>query len=344
MSTPYEGFEARKREHITHALNPDTQTHAPALSRFQLIHEALPDLNFEDITLESTRFNQTVATPFIVSSMTAGHHGAKELNFTLASACSNMHWAMGVGSQRRELTDPHAKTEWQTLRQEFPRLPLFGNIGISQLIQSSLDDIRRLVDNIEAQAMIIHANPLQECLQLEGTPQFRGSFQALEQICTSLGCPVILKETGCGFSPHTLQRLHNIGLAAVDLSGFGGTHWGRIEGLRNEAQSMQAHAADTFKDWGISTFDSLFAARKSDYDFELWGSGGIRSGLDAAKLLALGATTIGFAKPLLEAALQGVEPLIEKMTGYHYELKVALFCTGSKDIASLQEKHRDLIP
>jgi isopentenyl-diphosphate Delta-isomerase len=344
MSTPYEGFEARKREHITHALNPHTQTHAADLLDFQLIHEALPDLNFEDIKIESKRFNQTVATPFIISSMTAGHHDAKVLNFTLAKACSTLDWAMGVGSQRRELTDPHAKTEWQTLRQTFPTLSLFGNLGISQLIESSIDDIRRLVDNIEAQAMIIHTNPLQECLQLEGTPDFRGSFQALEQLCTTLGCPVILKETGCGFSPHTLQRLHNIGLAAVDLSGFGGTHWGRIEGLRNEAYSMQAQAANTFKDWGISTFDSLIAARKSNYDYELWGSGGIRSGLDAAKLLALGATTIGFAKPLLEAALQGIDPLIKKMKSYHHELKIALFCTGSKDIVSLQEKHRDLIP
>ncbi len=334
-----EQFETRKRDHIRFALDSKNEaTGRSGLESVQLWHEALPDLQFTDIQLQHTVLGRTVATPFLVSSMTAGHRDAGALNRLMAESCERRGWMMGVGSQRRELADSEASREWQNLRRSAPRAQLLGNIGISQLIGLSTDHVRRLVDGLEAIAMIIHTNPLQECLQPEGTPQFMGSWKALEDVCKHLGVPVVLKETGCGFSSSTLERLRNLGLAAVDVSGFGGTHWGRIEGARSEPQSMQAEAAQTFADWGISTVESLHLAMTAKLPCEVWGSGGVRSGLDAAKLMAMGANAIGFAKPILQAALIGADNLETRMQIIEFELKCALFCTGCASIEELQRR------
>jgi isopentenyl-diphosphate delta-isomerase len=188
--------------------------------------------------------------------------------------------------------------------------------------------------------MIIHTNPLQEVMQPEGTPQFHGSLEAIHRLARELPVPVIVKETGCGFSQRTLERLNDSGIAAVDVAGFGGTHWGRVEGSRSQPQTMEYLAAETFKDWGIGTVDSLLNGLQAKPDYQLWASGGVRSGLDAAKLLAVGADMVGFAKPLMEAALLSTEAILQKMEQYEHELKIALFCTGAANIASLQsEKH-----
>jgi isopentenyl-diphosphate delta-isomerase len=147
---------------------------------------------------------------------------------------------------------------------------------------------------------------------------------------------VIIKETGCGFSEKTLAKLRQCKVAAVDMSGLGGTHWGRIEGGRTNSDMLQ-QTSDSFKSWGISTLQSLVNAKNSNADYEFWASGGIRNGLDAAKYLALGANRIGIAKPMLEAALQGIDKVISTMQTFEYELKTALFCTGSKTINALRE-------
>jgi isopentenyl-diphosphate delta-isomerase len=245
---------------------------------------------------------------------------------------------MGVGSQRRELADPKASQEWRAIRREVPEAVLFGNVGLAQIIRSKTSEIERLVEVLEASAMIVHLNALQECLQPEGTPQFRGGLKALERLCRQLSIPVIVKETGCGFSRSTLKRLKGLGIAAVDVSGLGGTHWGRIEGDRNVADSVRREAADTLAHWGISTVDSLIEAGRGRPDYEVWASGGVRSGLDAAKLLAMGAQTVGLAKPILQAAVLGEEQLDHRMAVLEFELKTVLFCTGSRSITELQKK------
>jgi isopentenyl-diphosphate Delta-isomerase len=243
---------------------------------------------------------------------------------------------MGVGSQRRELGDLEAAAEWRALRKKAPKVELLGNLGLAQLIKTKISEVERLVESLEASAMIVHLNALQECLQPEGTPEFKGGLKAIERLAEKLSVPVVIKETGCGFSRETLKRLKGTGVAAVDVSGLGGTHWGRIEGDRNSTGSSAADAAVTFANWGISTVDSLLEATKLKPDYEVWASGGVRSGLDAAKLLALGATSVGFAMPVLEAALSGEEALLGKMAQFEFELKTALFCTGAKSIAGLQ--------
>jgi isopentenyl-diphosphate Delta-isomerase len=337
MINKYLQFEQRKKDHIDYALMSDTQaTGLNGLNSIHLCHEALPDIDFGDVSINITQLNIPAQTPYLVSSMTAGHENATTINSRLLEACDQKGWAMGVGSQRRELQDPEAKNEWVWLRQNNHKVRLYGNIGISQLIKTSTSDIQRLVDNIEAKCIQIHLNPLQECIQMEGTPQFKGSLSAIARLVKEIDVPVVIKETGCGFSKKTLSRLDNVGVAAVDVSGLGGTHWGRIEGMRHPSPVF-SNAALTFNDWGISTLDSMKNAKAIGPTFETWASGGVRTGLDAAKLLALGATTIGLAKPLLEAAIKNTDTIIETMDQYELELKIALFCTGHSSINALKE-------
>lgn len=339
MSRDYFQFEQRKQDHISLALLEDNQAvEAHGFDAIELLHEALPDLNFEDINIQTKRFGCEVSSPFMVASMTAGHERGVMINAHLMSACAKTGWAMGVGSQRRELTDQHASKEWVALRQRYPDVTLFSNIGIAQLISTPLDQILRLTEALNAAALIVHCNPLQECIQPEGTPQFKGCWSALAALVQASALPVIVKETGCGFSKETLSRLNDLGVSAVDVSGLGGTHWGRIEGMR--ALGLQQKVSDTFRNWGIDTLRSVFFATGLTPSFEVWGSGGVRHGLDAAKLLALGAGTVAFAKPMLKAAIVSEETVVEAMRCIEYELKVAMFCTGSAVVDDLKEKWR----
>jgi isopentenyl-diphosphate delta-isomerase len=332
-------FESRKRDHIRLSLADKNQASGESgLDRVLLIHEALPDLNFKNVTLAQTSLKTKCRTPFLVSSMTAGHERSTELNVLLARACQERGWRMGVGSQRRELGDLAAAAEWKALRKSADKVQLLGNLGLAQLIKTKTSAIERLVDSLEATAMIIHLNALQECLQPEGTPDFKGGLKAIERLCKNLSVPVIVKETGCGFSHHTLKKLKGTGVAAVDVSGLGGTHWGRIEGDRAQADDIRSVAALTLANWGIPTVDSVVDAVSLKPRYEVWASGGVRSGLDAAKLLAMGAKVVGFAKPVLEAALAGEEVLFQKMATFEFELQTALFCTGSETISDLQRK------
>lgn len=331
-------FEQRKQDHIRLALKGENEALGHSgLDRVQLIHEAIPELDFSDVTIGTDIFGHSVAAPLLISSMTAGHFDAININLVLAEACAARNWIMGVGSQRRQLFDSEARNEWQTIRRQAKNAKLLGNIGLAQLIQTDSKEIQALADSLEAIAMIVHTNPLQECFQPEGTPHFKNAYASLERCCRELTIPVIIKETGCGFSAKTLQRLTNTGVAAVDVSGFGGTHWGRIEGQRAESDLVRANAAISFKNWGISTIDSLLTARAAKLNYAIWASGGIRSGLDAAKCFALGAQVVGIAKPMLEAALQGFEQLMLTMETYEFELKTALFCTGNATLQALQE-------
>ena len=334
-----EHFESRKADHLRLALDPLMEAIGESgFDQIRLTHEALPDLDFLDLDLSTKFFGYRASSPCFISSMTAGHSNGEALNLTLARVASSRRWPMGLGSQRRELTDTNARQEWTRLRRMAPNGFFFSNLGLSQLIVTKTDKVLELVDTLEAGALIIHTNPLQECLQPEGTPQFRGG---LEKICKLSPVPVILKETGCGFSRETLKRLANMGLAAIDVSGYGGTHWGRIEGGRAPAESPQQAAASTFAEWGIGTARSLeHAASLKLGKKEIWASGGIRSGLDAAKAIAMGARKVGFAKPALEAALKGEATLDAWMARIEFELKIALFCSGCATADSLRKGKR----
>lgn len=363
MYETVDAFERRKHDHIERALDPENQ--AVGLGGFETIrleHEALPELNFDEVQIQGKILGHPVRCPIFISGMTAGFPGANPINLALGEACEARGWAMGVGSQRRELADTSAVSDWKALRKLAPHALIMGNLGISQLIHANVSDVQRMGEALEAQTMVIHLNALQECIQHEGTPQFRGGLRAIEALVAHSKIPVVVKETGCGISAATARRLKDIGVAAVDVSGLGGTHWGRIEGTREphpssiQNKNIRRRVSHTFRNWGISTIESLISLQSemvmmaptigisqrpaaiAARPFEVWASGGVRSGLDAAKCLALGAQAVGVAKPALEKALEGTEALAHWMETLEYELKTALFCTGSETLEALRER------
>lgn len=333
-------FEKRKKDHIRVAQSDVVQTaHIAGLDQVELIHEAIPDIDFKDVDFKTQGLGLKLNTPFLVSSMTAGHAGSENLNMILAQACEQHSWLMGVGSQRRQLFDSEAAQEWVQIRKTFSKLNLLGNIGITQLVHTDIEAIQKLVDSLQAVAMIVHTNPLQEVIQAEGTPNFKSAFHSLEQLVQKLSVPVVIKETGCGFSKNTLKKLESIGVAVIDLSGLGGTHWGRIEAERLPSKNLDYEIAQVFKDWGITTLESMMNAKQTQIKIPVWASGGIRTGLDAAKFLAMGAQIVGYAQPVLKAALQGEKALDQWMTKTEKELKIAMFCTGSSSLHELKNKY-----
>jgi isopentenyl-diphosphate delta-isomerase len=338
-------FEARKKSHLEIALDPAMQTSPlSGLESVRLVHDALPEMDLSDVDLATpwklAGKSRPLKTPLFVSGMTAGHASASLVNERLARACARRGWIFGVGSQRRELDPSRPQIDsWSNLRQIAPSLTLLGNLGLAQAKSVAPKEIEKLARNAGADAFCIHLNALQEAIQPEGTPDFAGGVAALRSLVAKAKIPIVVKETGCGFSERALAKIAGLKLAAVDVSGLGGTHWGRIEGVRagREGRRVQARAADTFSDWGVPLADSVrAAARVLPKSTEIWASGGVRTGLDAAKLIALGATRVGFAKPALEAALASDEGLDLWMETIEFELRVALFCTGNRTPAALR--------
>jgi len=346
-------FEKRKKDHLQWSLSPQAQSESLRdFNQIQLIPEALPDQNLEQVSTRTSFLNHPLSMPIFISSMTAGHKDSLELNRDLALLSQRKQILMGVGSQRRELKDSQASREWQEIRKEAPKAVLVGNLGLSQAIETPMSEIRRLVDNLEAQALFIHLNALQECLQMEGTPQFKGGWETLEKICKEVGVPVIVKEVGCGMSGPTALRLSELGVAAVDVSGAGGTHWGRVETLRYSQNDLARQIGESFSDWGLSTVESLLQGKEARLRCQLWASGGVRNGVEAMKLLSLGADMVGVARPWMmslgsasptgefkklptEKAAMQLDFLAAR---FQKELQIALFCTGCSDLKDLKQK------
>ncbi len=344
-------FIKRKTDHLNLALLDEMQaTESATLERVRLLHDSLPELNLNEVSIESGFLDEMLATPFFIAGMTGGVDQAEKINSTIAELASARGWIMGVGSQRREVCggegdDPNTLFQDpvnNSLTQRFPKLRLIANLGISQLItihqQKSWDSLQKVLDRMNPALIAIHLNPLQEAIQPEGTPQFKGALQALKVWSALSSVPVVIKETGSGMSLSTLKKLSELKIFAVDVSGLGGTHWGRIEGRRAPENSINATLGETFGNWGVTTVESVQnAATLIRKPTEIWASGGVRNGLDAAKLLALGAHRVGFAKPALEAALSGTAALERWMQTREEELKVALFCSGSSTLSDLNQ-------
>jgi isopentenyl-diphosphate delta-isomerase len=300
-------------------------------------------LNLSDVSIESSFLDQAIATPFFISGMTAGHDDADRINSTLAALAADRGWLMGLGSQRRELNSTFEDQSNQSLCIRFPKLKLMANLGIAQLIElhqtNELSKFFSLAERTHVALIVVHLNPLQESIQTEGTTRFKGAFAALRALASQSPLPVVVKETGSGMSEATLNKLKILGLFAVDVSGLGGTHWGRIEGKRADARTETARLGETFKNWGVDTARSVASAKRifssSESPTEVWASGGVRTGLDAAKLLALGANRVGFAKPALQAALAGSATLNQWMSVVEKELKVAMFCSNTASLEQL---------
>ncbi|PIT98584.1 MAG: type 2 isopentenyl-diphosphate Delta-isomerase [Bdellovibrionales bacterium CG10_big_fil_rev_8_21_14_0_10_45_34] len=333
-------FESRKRDHIELALGPDSASSIPTgLQRVRLVHRGLPEINFEDVTLCTRSILGALPTPFLISSMTAGHPGADSINNDLFFAAESKGWLIGIGSQRRQLFDLEANEQMRKLRRRYPRVKALCNLGLSQLVNTNQGQIEQLVDSLEPAGFIVHLNPLQEALQTEGTPFFRGGQKRLEKLVESLNIPVVAKETGSGLSLEDFQVLLDSGVQVADVAGLGGTHWGRIESVRRR-DDFGSRSLEAFGDWGNTTLQSLlWSVPYQKKGLEVWASGGIKTGVDAAKTLALGARIVGFAQaPLKALTEQKVDGLLKWMDTIEAELKISLFCTGSEEPSKLNNE------
>lgn len=333
-------FEQRKKAHIDLSLDPRTQAQtASHFEKIKLIHEALPEINLADVNLETKLLGYQFSSPHFVSSMTAGHQNSKVINMRLAKAAAKNNWLMAVGSQRRELTDVQAAFEWQVIKSASPQTQFVSNIGLEELIRQPTSEILKLTESVEALGIYVHLNPLQEAFQNKDQANFKNGLAAIKKLCKVSPVPVLVKEVGYGISKTTAQKLLLAGVEVIDVAGKGGTHWGLLEGLRDQSQAgLLADSSLAFKDWGFSAVESLLQCKTLTKKNSFWASGGIRSGVDSAKCLALGARAVGIAQPLMKAAIESDQHVLDVMTRFDYELKVALFGVGVAELKDLAKK------
>lgn len=327
----------RKADHIRINLEEDVRSRiSTGLEKYRFEHQALPEINLEDVDTRVQVFGKTLGAPILISSMTGGTEEAARVNRHLAEAAQAMGVAMGVGSQRVALEHPERATTFQ-VRSWAPDILLFANLGAVQLNYGyTVDHCRRAVDMIQADGLILHLNPLQEALQPEGETRFAGLLRKIEAVCRALEVPVIVKEVGWGISGRVARMLADAGVAAIDVAGAGGTSWSQVE-MHRAPDDWHARLAAVFVDWGIPTAESLVQVREAVPHLPVFASGGLRTGVDLAKVLALGATLGGFAGPLLRAAVHSAEAVLKELRLLHAQLRVAMFAVGARNLEALRQ-------
>jgi len=302
----------------------------------RFVHEALPDLDRDKIDLGADFLGRRLKAPLLISSMTGGPARAEAINARLAEAAQQLGIALAVGSQRTAIEGASAGGLDQTLRHRAPDTVILANIGAAQLTRGfGLDEARRAVGMIGADALIVHLNPLQEACQPEGDRDWWGVGAALEALIRKLEVPVVVKETGAGLSGRTARRLIDMGAAAVDVAGAGGSNWALIEGERATDPADRAHAA-AFADWGTPTARAIVDVRRACPQAVVIGSGGVRDGVDVARAIRLGADLAGQAAGVLAAATVSTEAVVEHFQLVIRQLRTACFCTNSANLAALR--------
>ncbi|AGB14679.1 isopentenyl-diphosphate delta-isomerase, type 2 [Halovivax ruber XH-70] len=328
----------RKDDHIRIIEEEDVETSGTGFADVELVHEALPEIHRDEIDQSVTLFGHELSAPIVIESMTGGHPNTTKLNRNLAAAAQETGIAMGVGSQRAglELDDPDLLESYTVVRDVAPDAVLYGNIGAAQLDEYGVAEVERAVEMIDADAMAIHLNFLQEAVQPEGDVDARGCLEAIERVAEGLSVPVVVKETGNGISGKTAERLTDAGVDAIDVAGRGGTTWSGIEAYRARAvgADRQAAVGERFRRWGLPTAISTIEA--ADVHDCVIASGGVRSGLDIAKAIALGARAGGLAKPFLGPAAEGTDAVVDLIETLQLELETAMFVTGSQQVADLR--------
>lgn len=336
-----ENTSERKTEHIRLCLEEQVNAEGirTGFEKYVFRHNALPELNFDDISLKTTFLGAPIRTPLLISSMTGGSKLAGEINMRLAEAAERRGWTMGVGSiraavERDELAPTFA------VRRFAPSIPVIANLGAVQLNYGyGPEDCRRAVDIAGADMLVLHLNGLQEVFQPEGNTSFGGLLSRIEQVCKALPVPVGVKEVGWGIDGGTAKRLRGAGVAFIDVAGAGGTSWSQVEKFRS-GDLVRRAAAEAFADWGIPTAECIREVRAAVPDAALIGSGGLNTGVDAAKALALGADLAGFGRALLEPAVHSEERLDALLERVEFELRTAMFGIGAGSIPALRNTAR----
>ncbi|MBR9977235.1 MAG: type 2 isopentenyl-diphosphate Delta-isomerase [Bacteroidetes bacterium] len=336
---------SRKKAHVDLCLGEQVsfREKSNGLEGWEFAHNALPELNTEDIDTSCTFLGARISFPLMITGMTGGYQDAERINGALAEACQDLRIPIGAGSMRQALENETFHESYRVLRRNGPDIPILANIGAVEV--AAMRDVRPaawLVDLIEADALVVHTNPLQEFLQPEGEPRFRGVLNGLEMLVRELDVPVILKEVGAGISREATMRAYDAGVQWIDISGAGGTSWAGVEMLR---RSDGCEVSPAFWDWGISTASALEELRfNRPTDLHVIASGGISDGVMIAKCLALGAELAGAARPMLTAFFDGgTDALRNRLCGWKRDLLGVMFLTGAADIDALRCKPIDMI-
>jgi isopentenyl-diphosphate delta-isomerase len=321
----------RKAEHIRLALEPRMQLGTSAFDEYRFGHEALPEIDMAEIDTSVEFLGRRLAAPLLISCMTGGTEAAGTINRNLAAGAERTGVAVGVGSQRKALEDP-AKADTFRVREVAPSVPLLANLGAVQLNYGmGVRECRQAVDMIQADALVLHLNPLQEAIQPEGQCNFAGLLPKIGEVVREVGVPVVAKEVGSGLSARAARDLAGQGVRILDTAGVGGTSWARIEAAR----AGDLEIGELFAGWGLSTPLSIQQVRQVP-DVTVIASGGIRNGLDAAKAIALGADLVGMAWPFLAPALESPEKVADRVRRFVQELKICMFCLGMRTVAELR--------
>ncbi|MDJ0731250.1 MAG: type 2 isopentenyl-diphosphate Delta-isomerase [Crocosphaera sp.] len=331
-------IENRKADHINIVLEKDVASKGitTGFEHFLLEHDALPDVDLDEVDLSLQLWGKTLQAPLLISSMTGGTDSAHTINLNLAEAAQALGIAMGVGSQRAAIEQPNLGKTYQ-IRQVAPDILLFANLGVVQLNYGyGIDEAKKAVDMIEADALILHLNPLQEAVQAEGDRNWKGLYDKIATVATQLEVPIIAKEVGNGISGKVARRLADCGVSAIDIAGAGGTSWSEVEAYRQH-DPRRRQIAHCFAAWGIPTAMCLMQVRKAVPELPVFASGGIRSGIDAAKAIALGATLVGSAAPLLDAATHQSQAVYDKFSILLETLKITAFCAGVSNLTELKQ-------
>lgn len=327
-------IDQRKADHIKINLEQDVRSAlTTGLEKYHFIHEALPELDLNRIDTTLSLFGKTLNSPTLVSSMTGGTDEAETINLRLAEAAQECGVAMGVGSQRAAIEHPEQARTFQ-VRRAAPDILLFANLGAVQFNYGyGVDECREAVDMIQADALYLHLNPLQEAVQDAGDTNWVGIAKKIEEVCKKLEVPVIAKEVGWGISEKTAKLLANCGVQAIDVAGAGGTSWSQVE-MHRAPDEFTRQLAATFVGWGIPTSDSILNVKKAVPEMTIFASGGLKDGLDIAKCIALGATLGGMAGNFLKAAAVSTEKAVEMMRLTKRQIDVTMFAAG---IGTLEE-------
>lgn len=318
----------RKLEHLKLCIHSDVEyRRKTGYEEIELIHKALPQINKEKINIKTEFLQKKLDAPIIITGITGGHPASLAVNRELARAAEELQIGMGVGSQRAAVENPELESTYTVVRDEAPSTFIIGNIGAPQI-----EYAEKAVAMMDLDAMAIHLNPLQEAIQPEGDVNATEYLQFIKKTSQTLDIPVIVKETGAGIKREDSIAIEEAGAAAIDVAGAGGTSWAAVETYRSKDRSM----GELFWDWGIPTAVSTAEVSQS-IKIPVISSGGIRTGLDAAKALALGAETVGIALPLLKEAYQGHEAVVLKLQKFMEELKIAMYLVGASSISDLRK-------
>lgn len=328
-----DGLGSRKLRHVEACLHLPVsfETRTTGLERFELPYRALPETDLRAIDLSTTFLGKQLRAPFLIGAMTGGAALSATINRHLAEAAEALGVGLMLGSQRVMLEQPDAAASFR-VRPFAPTALLIGNLGVAQLNRGyGRAELERAVSSVGADALALHTNPLQEAFQAGGDADFRGLVAKLEALVPQLPFPVMLKEVGHGLSGAVAESVRAVGFAALDVAGAGGTSWAKVEALVRYGEVRHRELTE----WGLPTADALTQVRGVLPTVPLVASGGIRSGLDAAKALALGAQVVAVAQPLLAPALESTAAVVAWLEGFLWELRVALHGAGAADVAAL---------